>query len=169
MGYGVDCRKMDMHGRLNKNCFNKIVFNFPHMGFEDHGASVPNDSIQEKLRLVKEGMTLEIFVDLKGQNMGLSEHQALLVEFFRSCVSCLAVSELSEIHISLKNGDPYISWKTPSLAKLVKIRVDKADRSKHQRRANLPMVVEREIPVFRTDRTINFEGPPGYEHVRTLG
>jgi len=77
-----------------KNKFTKVVFNFPHIGQE--GAM--------------KGM--------RGEREAVEAHCQLLQGFFESAMTCLdQEDELSEIHVTLKKGQPYDSWRISALAK----------------------------------------------------
>lgn len=98
-----------------RDAFTKIIFNFPHSG-----------------------------TDL-GESESIKEHQQLLQEFFKSAAECLEPVPTSEVHVTMKAGQPYISWRIEQMAKL--------------------------SGKLRCDRVLNFNAKlyPGYEHRRTRG
>lgn len=105
----------ETHGKL-EGSFTKIVFNFPHTG-----CGIKDT---EKNNLV---------------------HRKLLTDFLNSATKCLLPHASSEIHITLKKGEPYESWGLSNCAK--------------------------QLGVLRMKRADEFFPHlyPGYAHRRTLG
>ncbi|TYK23214.1 hypothetical protein E5676_scaffold142G002460 [Cucumis melo var. makuwa] len=80
--HGVNVMTMDQHPLLPHNSFDRIIFNFPHAGFQYSTEHEPN---QIKL------------------------HQNLVRRFMRNAMELLA--ENGEIHITHKTSYPYSEWK----------------------------------------------------------
>ncbi|KAL0560853.1 hypothetical protein IC582_001267 [Cucumis melo] len=80
--HGVNVMTMDQHPLLPHNSFDRIIFNFPHAGFQYSTEHEPN---QIKL------------------------HQNLVRRFMRNATELLA--ENGEIHITHKTSYPYSEWK----------------------------------------------------------
>ncbi|KAE8646034.1 hypothetical protein Csa_015629 [Cucumis sativus] len=80
--HGVNVMTMDQHPLLPQNFFDRIIFNFPHAGFQYSKEHEPN---QIKL------------------------HQNLVRRFMRNAKKLLA--ENGEIHITHKTSHPYSEWK----------------------------------------------------------
>lgn len=81
---GVDCRQLSTirNGAWDGE-FDRIVFQFPHLG------------------------TGETDV---GKNV--AEHRKLLSDFFREAEKCLNMRNTNaQVHVTLKLGEPYASWK----------------------------------------------------------
>lgn len=115
----VDAMRLeDVHNGLFAESFDRIIFNFPHLG---HG--------------------------VQDQEKNIRDHTEFLERFFRSAASCLKPPPAkAEIHVTLKEGEPYRSWKiVPACS-----------------RAADHLEVKTAIP-FVPDRW------PGYEHRRTIG
>lgn len=134
--YSVDCCRLLESGEgVWKNLFSKIVFNFPHVGDEDQSAPVASSK-------KKRGADAPVAEDspfLSPVGSPVRVHQDLLLGFFRSARDCLA--EDGEVHVALKTGEPYKSWKLPSLAKAADLRLDRvvpfaAPREYQHRRTN---------------------------------
>jgi len=83
---GVDATRLHSV-REFKRSFKKIVWNFPHAG------------------------SGETDVD-----KSIAEHQQLLTSFFKSAARCLDTSAGARIHVALKEGEPYKSWKVVQVA-----------------------------------------------------
>jgi 25S rRNA (uracil2634-N3)-methyltransferase len=71
-----------------RGAFRKIVFNFPHLGAGE-----------------------------KDVDKNIAMHRQLLAAFFASAVKCLEPSQDGFIHIALKTGEPYKSWKIVQTAR----------------------------------------------------
>mmetsp|Transcript_88014 Transcript_88014/g.183950 ORF Transcript_88014/g.183950 Transcript_88014/m.183950 type:complete len:290 (+) Transcript_88014:269-1138(+) len=85
---GVDATKLHSVKEF-RNAFSKIVWNFPHAG------------------------TGETDLDKSAE-----EHRKLLSKFFKSAYRCLDFENpRSAIHVSLKTGEPYKSWKVVQTAR----------------------------------------------------
>eukprot|EP00928_Gymnodinium_smaydae_P013306 TRINITY_DN14866_c0_g1_i1.p1 TRINITY_DN14866_c0_g1~~TRINITY_DN14866_c0_g1_i1.p1 ORF type:complete len:374 (+),score=103.91 TRINITY_DN14866_c0_g1_i1:112-1122(+) len=78
---GVDARRLHKVKEFRDN-FHRIVWNFPDLGLE--------------------GVDAE---------RNVAQHQKLLGDFFASAAKCLAEGRASQIHVALKEGEPYKSWK----------------------------------------------------------
>lgn len=114
---GVDATRLHEVKAFRK-AFRRIVFNFPHLG--------AGEANVEK---------------------SVADHQELLTEFFKSAEKCLdAKAPDSAIHVSLKVGEPYKSWKVVQVG-----------------RAALPEFDLQNVVPF------SFDAWPGYEHRRTAG
>eukprot|EP00392_Amoebophrya_sp_AT5.2_P015759 g15975.t1 len=114
--------------------FSKIVFNFPHIGDEvDEPAPTGEESNQ-------------------GQSQ-VARHQDLLREFFKSAADCLA--PCGEIHVALKTGEPYKSWRIGSIAKL----------------ADCGLKTDRVVPFTEVQKELGLlgGGELSYRHRRTNG
>lgn len=143
--YNVDCcRLLESGEEVWRNLFSKIVFNFPHVGDDEEqshhqAASVPVANRKKKRRAdTPASDELPFLSPVKGSPVRV--HQDLLLGFFRSARDCLA--EDGEVHVALKTGEPYKSWKLPSLAKAAGLRLD---------------------------RVVPFAAPGEYRHRRTNG
>jgi len=116
--HNVDARNLlGTHDGLFKQAFDRIIFNFPHLG---HGE--------------------------KDMEKNIRDHQEFFEHFFRSAVECLKPDSRSEIHVSLKEGEPYKSWK-------------------------IGPCCTRGAPNLEIKTAISFQPQqwPGYEHRRTIG
>jgi hypothetical protein len=100
-----------------QNGFDKIVFNFPHLG------SGEGDKVKNR-----------------------AQHRELLIGFLNSAQGLLR-DDKSEIHVTLKRGDPYDSWEVGKLAGKERVMGLRTKTVKDF----LPAVF------------------PGYQHRRTLG
>lgn len=78
--HGVDVTTMEEHHIIRKMKFHRIVYNFPHAGFRG----------QECHSTV------------------INQHRHLLKMFFKNAKTM--VSEIGEIHVTHKEGDPYNKW-----------------------------------------------------------
>jgi len=113
---GVDATRL--HGvREFRKAFRKIVWNFPHSGSGE-----------------------------KDVEKSVVEHRKLLGCFFASAARCLDPAFDSAVHIALKGGEPYKSWKVVQL-------------------------VQATCPELEFQTAIPFSIPawPGYAHRRTVG
>lgn len=130
--FNVDARELNTNGNagngnsqyrgLKGDSFTKIVFNFPNLGMDSSsngGAKLSDSDIA-------------------------SQHQDLLLGFFKAARECLDTSTSSEIHVTTKSAQPYLSWKIPSLAKQAGLKCGDS--------------VKFNAPCF-----------PGYKHRRTNG
>ncbi|KAF7840486.1 Heavy metal-associated isoprenylated plant protein 41 isoform A [Senna tora] len=79
--FGVDAKAMSQHFFLKTQRFDRIVYNFPHVGF-----------------LYKEDSCLQIQLNKR------------LVKGFLANAKALVKKEGGEIHVSHKEGDPYDKW-----------------------------------------------------------
>ncbi|PON90329.1 hypothetical protein TorRG33x02_139790 [Trema orientale] len=79
--YGVDAKQMSHHFFLKTQRFNRIIYNFPHVGF-----LYPEDSCCQ-----------------------IQMNKTLVKEFLKNAKALLR-KEDGEIHISHKEGDPYDRW-----------------------------------------------------------
>lgn len=85
---GVDATRLHTVKEF-RNAFSKIIWNFPHIGAGE--------------------------TDL---DKSAEEHRILLGKFFRSAAKCLdPENPNSAIHVALKTGEPYKSWKVVQMAK----------------------------------------------------
>jgi len=87
------------------------------------------------------------------EEAGVEEHRALLGAFLASAGRCLEPLPAAEVHITLKSGEPYASWRVEQLAK--QASGAEGDAS----------------PLLRCDRQVPFEASKyrGYSHRRTRG
>ncbi|KAF2295693.1 hypothetical protein GH714_033618 [Hevea brasiliensis] len=79
--YGVDAKEMSQHFFLRTQRFDRIVYNFPHVGF-----------------LYREGSYCQIQLNKR------------LVKGFLSNSKVLLKEDNGEIHVTHKEGDPYDKW-----------------------------------------------------------
>jgi len=114
--YGVDATCLHEREEF-AHAFDKIVFQFPHLGSGE-----------------------------KSVERSVHQHQHLLRSFFESARRCLKRLKTSEIHVTLKEGEPYKSWQVVSMAS--------SGNNEIQCRTVLPFVPS---------------DWPGYEHRRTQG
>eukprot|EP00446_Apocalathium_sp_SHHI-4_P016445 CAMPEP_0177200786 /NCGR_PEP_ID=MMETSP0367-20130122/26407_1 /TAXON_ID=447022 ORGANISM="Scrippsiella hangoei-like, Strain SHHI-4" /NCGR_SAMPLE_ID=MMETSP0367 /ASSEMBLY_ACC=CAM_ASM_000362 /LENGTH=295 /DNA_ID=CAMNT_0018649253 /DNA_START=75 /DNA_END=962 /DNA_ORIENTATION=- len=85
---GVDATRLHSVKEF-KGAFHKIIWNFPHIGSGE--------------------------TDL---DKSAEEHRLLLAKFFKSAAKCLnKESRGSAIHVALKTGEPYKSWKVVQMAR----------------------------------------------------
>lgn len=84
---GVDATRLH-HIREFKEAFRTIIWNFPYAG----------------------GGEADIA-------KGIEIHVKLLNDFFKSALQCLDPEQESTIHVALKSGEPYKSWKIVQVAK----------------------------------------------------
>jgi len=113
---GVDATKLHRMSEF-RGAFSTIVWNFPHLG--------GGETDTEK---------------------NVADHQALLTSFFKSAVRCLDANKPSAIHVALKTGEPYKSWKVVQMAQ-----------------AACPELKLAAVEQFSTTAW------PGYAHRRTAG
>lgn len=85
--FGVDATRLHKV-REFRGSFNKIVWNFPHIG----GGK-------------------------KDVEQSIADHRQLLATFFASAQKCLVEEGAGAIHVALKAGEPYQSWKVVQLAR----------------------------------------------------
>ncbi len=81
----VDARKLsEIKDGAFQSKFDKVIFQFPHTGSGE-----------------------------KDREKNIAEQQELLIDFFREATVCLNLEEnpKAEIHVTLKQGDPYTDWK----------------------------------------------------------
>lgn len=78
-----------------RGAFRKIVFNFPHMGTGE-----------------------------KDVEKNIAQHRQLMASFFSSAVKCLDPKHDSAIHVALKTGEPYKSWKIVQTARAAAPELD---------------------------------------------
>lgn len=112
--FGVDATRLHKV-REFRGSFNKIVWNFPHIG----GGK-------------------------KDVEESTIDHRQLLATFFASSQKCLVEEGAANIHVALKAGEPYSSWKVVQLARSCGL--------------DLQGVVQFSLDAF-----------PGYAHRRTRG
>ncbi|RKP26313.1 hypothetical protein SYNPS1DRAFT_27986 [Syncephalis pseudoplumigaleata] len=86
--FGVDGTDLARCKALRHRKFTRIVFNFPHAG-----------------------------AGIKDQDRNIRVNQELLLAFFASAKQFLADTDGSEVHVSLKSGEPYNSWQVRKLAR----------------------------------------------------
>ncbi|GMN36697.1 hypothetical protein TIFTF001_006219 [Ficus carica] len=79
--FGVDAKQMSQHFFLKTQRFNRIVYNFPHVGF-----LYPEDSCCQ-----------------------IQMNKTLVKEFLKNAKALLRKDD-GEIHITHKEGDPYNKW-----------------------------------------------------------
>mmetsp|Transcript_13508 Transcript_13508/g.29646 ORF Transcript_13508/g.29646 Transcript_13508/m.29646 type:complete len:345 (-) Transcript_13508:20-1054(-) len=84
---GVDATRLHQISEF-RDSFTKIVFNFPHLGSGE-----------------------------KDVEKSIADHQELLSKFFISAVQCLRPDCKTEIHVALKTGQPYKSWKVVQIGR----------------------------------------------------
>lgn len=84
---GVDASRLHKVKEF-KGAFRKIVFNFPHLGSGE-----------------------------KDMDKNIAQHRQLLAAFFISAEKCLDPGHDSFIHVALKIGEPYKSWKVVQTAR----------------------------------------------------
>lgn len=87
MPTGVDATRLHKVKEF-KAAFRKIVFNFPHLGSGE-----------------------------KDVEKSVAQHRQLLAAFFASAAKCLDPEHDSCIHVALKVGEPYKSWKVVQTAR----------------------------------------------------
>ncbi|KAI9209919.1 uncharacterized protein BJ171DRAFT_418261 [Polychytrium aggregatum] len=93
--FGIDATKLEGYRKLRNKRFDKIVFNFPHAG-----------------------------AGIKDQDRNIQINQELLSSFFLSALPFLKSRTTyqdpvdGEIHVTLKEGEPYESWRIKKLAQM---------------------------------------------------
>ena len=93
--FGVDATRAHTNKHIARNApFERVVFNFPHLG---------------------SGM--------KDQARNIQQHQELLRGTFRAAAALLAATGDAELHITLKRGEPYDSWNIVTIAKMCGYKV----------------------------------------------
>eukprot|EP00928_Gymnodinium_smaydae_P072596 TRINITY_DN55934_c0_g1_i1.p1 TRINITY_DN55934_c0_g1~~TRINITY_DN55934_c0_g1_i1.p1 ORF type:complete len:303 (-),score=50.53 TRINITY_DN55934_c0_g1_i1:148-1056(-) len=99
------------------------------------------------------------FPHLGTDGADIEEHRRLLREFLSAAASCLEALPSAEIHITIRSGEPYNSWKVQQLAK----DVDSDDKSRGRGGEGKSRL--------RCDRVVPFEAKHyrGYQHQRTRG
>lgn len=100
-------------------------------------------------------LVLKSDVFSSGKHPNISEHQSLLQQFFLSAATVLGRNADAEIHVTLRNGEPYRSWRVERCAKSV-LCTSPAGK---------------QFGVFRCDRVEDFRTTdfPDYMHRRTDG
>jgi len=83
---GVDATRLHKVKEF-KGAFRKIVFNFPHMGGGE-----------------------------KDVDKSVAQHRQMLAAFFASAAKCLDPEHDAYVHVALKTGEPYKSWKVVQTA-----------------------------------------------------
>lgn len=113
---GVDATRIHRVKEF-RNAFSKIVWNFPHMGAGE-----------------------------KDVAKSIEDHKKLLFDFFKSAVKCLDPEKNASIHVALKAGEPYKSWR-------------------------IVQVLKEAAPDLELQTVVPFalHAWPGYSHRRTLG
>ncbi|CAJ1370921.1 unnamed protein product [Effrenium voratum] len=101
-----------------RGAFKCIVWNFPHLGAGE-----------------------------KDVEKSIQQHSDLLAAFFASALLCLSEDPASAVHVAMKHGEPYKSWKIVQVAKA-------ASEGKLQLQTVVPF---------------SLDAWPGYEHRRTRG
>jgi 25S rRNA (uracil2634-N3)-methyltransferase len=91
---GVDATRLHKVKEF-RGAFRKIVFNFPHLG--------DGESDVEK---------------------SVANHRKLLADFFVSASKCLAEEKGAAIHVALKTGEPYKSWKIAQTVRMACPEID---------------------------------------------
>eukprot|EP00929_Paragymnodinium_shiwhaense_P090401 TRINITY_DN5058_c0_g1_i1.p1 TRINITY_DN5058_c0_g1~~TRINITY_DN5058_c0_g1_i1.p1 ORF type:complete len:291 (+),score=87.75 TRINITY_DN5058_c0_g1_i1:77-949(+) len=91
---GVDATRLHKVEEF-KGAFKKIVFYFPHLG--------GGESDVEK---------------------SVAQHRKLLAAFFSSAAQCLVQERGAAIHVALKSGEPYKSWKIGQTARMATEELD---------------------------------------------
>ncbi|KAI9139580.1 hypothetical protein BKA69DRAFT_623891 [Paraphysoderma sedebokerense] len=93
--YNVDGTKLDKVHELKGKRFHKIVFMFPHVG-----------------------------LGIKDRDLNIKANQDLLLDFFSSAIPYLTNpkhfpqdSKPGQIHVTIKEGEPYINWNIKQIAK----------------------------------------------------
>eukprot|EP00667_Euglena_gracilis_P013302 EG_transcript_13700 len=89
--FGVDATRLSCYEDFAGQCFDFIVFNFPHTGSQQHGVS--NEQVLRSIR----------------------DNQRLLRKFLRHARS-LVEPVGGEVHITLKRCQPYTDWDLPGQA-----------------------------------------------------
>lgn len=84
--YGVDATNLHKFKWAAITSFDRIIFNFPHVG-----------------------------KGIKNQQFNIVANQTLLEQFFHSCSQVM--HEKSQVHVSLKCGEPYDLWRVKFLAR----------------------------------------------------
>eukprot|EP00931_Biecheleriopsis_adriatica_P111206 TRINITY_DN85563_c0_g1_i1.p1 TRINITY_DN85563_c0_g1~~TRINITY_DN85563_c0_g1_i1.p1 ORF type:complete len:356 (+),score=114.87 TRINITY_DN85563_c0_g1_i1:35-1069(+) len=112
---GVDATRLHKVKEFRR-AFKTIVWNFPHMGSGE-----------------------------KDVEKNIEKHRELLASFFKSAVQCLDPEQTCSIHVALKHGEPYKSWRIVQVAKVVET-------------LSLQTVIPFAISAW-----------PGYAHRRTVG
>ena len=93
--FGVDATRAHTNKHIARHApFERVVFNFPHLG---------------------SGM--------KDQARNIQQHQELLRGTFRAAAALLAATGDAELHITLKRGEPYDSWNIVTIAKMCGYKV----------------------------------------------
>ncbi|KAL7746964.1 hypothetical protein RI367_007676 [Sorochytrium milnesiophthora] len=90
--YDCDGTQLAKYKALRGKVFDRIVFNFPHVG-----------------------------LGIKDQARNIVANQNLISEFFRSCTPFLRTRPRGEIVVTIKTGEPYDSWNIKTLAKTAKL------------------------------------------------
>eukprot|EP00403_Amphidinium_massartii_P023652 CAMPEP_0178392690 /NCGR_PEP_ID=MMETSP0689_2-20121128/11806_1 /TAXON_ID=160604 /ORGANISM="Amphidinium massartii, Strain CS-259" /LENGTH=257 /DNA_ID=CAMNT_0020013267 /DNA_START=1 /DNA_END=772 /DNA_ORIENTATION=+ len=112
---GVDATRLHQVKEF-QGTFSKIVWNFPHLGMGE-----------------------------KDVEKSIAQHQELLGNFFASAAKCLNASKRdSAIHVALRVGEPYKSWK-------------------------IVQVAHAACPDIEFSVRFSYSAWPGYEHRRTVG
>ncbi|KAJ9175524.1 hypothetical protein P3X46_014072 [Hevea brasiliensis] len=93
--YGVDAKEMSQHFFLRTQRFDRIVYNFPHVGF-----------------LYREGSYCQIQLNKR------------LVKGFLSNSKVLLKEDNGEIHVTHKEGDPYDKWDLVKKAEKIGLVMD---------------------------------------------
>ncbi|KAK2652640.1 hypothetical protein Ddye_012496 [Dipteronia dyeriana] len=93
--YGVDAKEMSQHFFLKTQKFDRIIYNFPHVGFP-----------------FRENSYCQIQLCLVMLNKGL-------VKGFLKNAKVMLKEDKGEIHVSHKEGDPYDKWELVNKAEKI--------------------------------------------------
>lgn len=114
--YGVDATRLDRAGKeIRKGEFDRIMFNFPHVGglTKDVNRQVRHN---QGMRLSQRRMTIGAKINFR--------FLELLVGFFRSAIPLLA--PLGSIVVTIFDGEPYELWNIRDLARHVGLKVERS-------------------------------------------
>ncbi|XP_073154133.1 uncharacterized protein At4g26485-like [Henckelia pumila] len=96
--HGVNASTMREHPRLKYRLFDRIVFNFPHAGFD----SKETDTVQ------------------------IQRHQEVVRGFLRNAAAMVKIRESGEVHVTHKTAYPFSAWKIEKLGKQAGLEFIKA-------------------------------------------
>ena len=91
--FNIDATRLASYKKLHKFTFGRVIFNFPHSG-----------------------------AGIKDQDRNIRHHQLLLASLFQSIHQLISLKSIDntnrpQLHITLKQGEPYASWNIKGLAK----------------------------------------------------
>ena len=163
--FGVDAAQL--HPTLTEaklvpeNRFDRVVFNFPHVGL---GLTDKQENIEANQRLLLAFLTNAMpllrkpIIDSANETPNQSKYWK-------------GKDQGGECHITIKEGEPYSLWRVPLLARTVNMNQMRSQQAKEEATECEPGSLEARFPklMLSSSRPFFHEKFDGYEHRRTLG